>query len=237
MTSGGPWVTRPRGFPRSGPRQLDRRAWLGLGAAGLLGWGVSAWLRRQGAPPQRLGDTPVFRQVVDDPGSPRIGPASADVTVVVFTDYQCPVCRRTDAALGRLMAQDPQVAVIYKDWPILGEASRAAAQVALAAARQGRYAEVHGALMASRGALSADRIRDAGASAGVDWSRLQADRARDAAQIEAQLDRHALQAFALGLEGTPAYLVGPRLVRGGLDDGALRRLVKGARADRPRRRG
>lgn len=235
MSAAEPRVTRPGGFPGSGPRQLDRRAWIGLGAAGLLGWSVSAWLRRQGAPPQRLGDTPVFRQVVDDPGSPRIGPATASVTVVIFTDYQCPVCRRTDAALDRLMAQDPQVAVIYKDWPILGEPSRAAAQVALAAARQGRYAEVHAALMASRGALSADRIRGAAVSAGVDWSRLEADRVRDAAQIEAQLGRHALQAFALGLEGTPAYLVGRQLVRSGLDDGALRRLVKIARIDRSRR--
>lgn len=237
MSSGDPRVTRPGGLPRSGPRQLDRRAWVSLGAAGLLGWGVSAWLRRQGAPPQRLGETPVFRQVVDDPGSPRIGSASADVAVVVFTDYQCPICRRTDAALGRLLAQDPRAAVIYKDWPILGEASRAAAEVALAAARQGRYAEVHAALMASRGALSADKIRGAAVSAGVDWSRLEADRRREAAQIEGQLGRHALQAFALGLEGTPAYLVGRQLVRGGLDDGALRRLVKAARADRPRRGG
>lgn len=233
MSSGDRRVTRPGGLPRSGPRQLDRRAWLGLGAAGLLGWGVSAWLRRQGAPPQRLGDTPVFRQVVDDPGAPWIGSASADVTVVVFTDYQCPICRRTDAALGRLLAQDPRVAVIYKDWPILGEISRAAAQVALGAALQGLYAEVHFALMATPGALSVERIHDAAVSAGVDWSRLEVDRDRYAAQIEAQLGRHALQAFALGLEGTPAYLVGPRLVRGGLDDGALRRLVKAARADAP----
>jgi protein-disulfide isomerase len=213
-------------------RQLDRRAWLGLGSAAVVGWGVSAWLRQRGAPPQPLDETPVFRQVLDDPGSPRIGPAGADVTVVLFTDYQCPICRRTDAALARLLAQDPQVAVIYKDWPILGEASRAAAQVALAAARQGLYTRAHAALMASRGALSADRIRSAAMSAGVDWARLVGDRTRDAAQIEAQLGRHALQAFSLGLEGTPAYLVGPRLIRGGLDDGALRRLVRAARADR-----
>lgn len=233
MSSGEPRVTRPGGFPRSGPQKLDRRAWLGLGAAGLLGWSVAAWLQRQGARPQRLGDTPVFRQVVDDPGSPRIGPTSADVTVVVFTDYQCPICRRTDAALDRLLAQDPRAAVIYKDWPILGETSRAAARVSLAAARQGRYAKVHAALMASRGALSADTIRGAVVSAGVDWSRLEADRRREAAQIEVQLGRNALQAFALGLEGTPAYLVGRQLVRGGLDDGALHRLVKAARADAP----
>lgn len=213
-------------------RQLDRRVWLGLGSAALLGWGVSAWLRQRGAPPQQLDETPVFRQVLNDLGSPRIGPAAADVTVVVFTDYQCPICRRTDAALGRLVAEDPQVAIIYKDWPILGEASRAAAQVALASARQGLYARVHAALMASRGALSADRIRGAATSAGVDWARLVADRKREAAQIETQLGRHALQALSLGLEGTPAYLVGPRLIRGGLEDHALRRLVKIARADR-----
>lgn len=221
--------------PMEPSRQLDRRAWLGLGSAALLGWGVSAWLRRRGPPPQRLDETPVLRQVLDDPGSPRIGPSAADVTVAVFTDYQCPICRRTDAALARLVAQDPQAAVIYKDWPILGEASRVAAQVALAAARQALYAQVHAALMASRGALSADRIRDVAVSAGVDWARLEADRSRHAAQIEAQLRRHALQAFSLGLEGTPAYLVGRRLIRGGLGDAALRRLVKIARADRSRR--
>lgn len=228
MSSDEPPVTR-RG--RGVPQPLDRRAWLGLGSAALVGWGVSAWLRGLGAPPERLSETPVFRQVVDDRGSPRIGRTTADVVVVIFTDYQCPICRRTDAALGRLLAQDPQLAVIYKDWPILGEISRAAAQVALAAARQGLYAEVHGALMGTPGALSVERIHDAAVSAGADWSRLEADRGRDAAQIEAQLGRHALQAFALGLEGTPAYLVGQRLVRGGLADGALRRLVKTARAE------
>lgn len=231
MSSDEPPVTR-RG--RGVAQPLDRRAWLGLGSAALLGWGVSAWLRGLGSPPEELRETPVFRKVVDDRGSPRIGPTTADVVVVIFTDYQCPICRRTDAALSRLLAQDPQIAVIFKDWPILGEISRAAAQVALAAARQGLYAEVHFALMATPGALSIERIHDAAVSAGVDWSRLEEDRGRDAAQIEAQLGRHALQAFALGLEGTPAYLVGRLLVRRGLDDGALRRLVKTARVDRTR---
>lgn len=229
MRSDEPPVAR-RG--RGAPRPFDRREWLGLSSAALVGWGVSAWLRGLGSPPERLNESPVFRQILDDWGSPRIGPTTADVVIVLFTDYQCPICRRTDAALGRLLAQDPRLAVIYKDWPILGEISRAAAQVALAAARQGLYAEVHGALMATPGALSVARIHDAAVSAGVDWPRLDVDRGRDAAQIEAQLGRHALQAFALGLDGTPAYLVGRRLVRGGLVDSALRRLVKTARADR-----
>nr|WP_293382074.1 helix-turn-helix domain-containing protein [Phenylobacterium sp. SCN 70-31] len=81
-------------------RQLDRRAWLGLGSAALVGWGASARLRGRGRPPQRLDETPVLRQVLDDPGSPRIGPAAADVTVVVFTGYQCPICRR-NRVVGR----------------------------------------------------------------------------------------------------------------------------------------
>ena len=208
---------------------MGLRAWLGLGVTVLLGVTVSVALQRLPSPRIRLDATPVFQTVLEDRGSPRIGAAAPQVTIVVFTDYQCPVCRRTDGALARLAAQDPGVAVIYKDWPIFGQASREAAKVALAAQHQGRYAAVHQAFMSTRGALTDERIRSAAISAGVDWPRLVRDRTEHAASIEAQLGRHSLQAFSLGLEGTPGYLVGPYLVRSGLDDRALARTVKAAR--------
>ena len=199
-------------------------------AAGLAGY---LWFQGLGPPGRTLARTPVVAQVLSDPGSPAVGAAAPDVTVVVFTDYQCAICKRTDPALERLLAADPKVRVIWKDWPIRGPASDFAARTALAAHRQGRYAEVHGALMAARGELTPARITDIAAQAGADPERLAANLQADARAIDVQLGRHRAQAFALGLEGTPAYLVGPHLIQGGLDDRALGAAVRKARRSGP----
>lgn len=203
-------------------------------AAGLVAY---AWL--QWSPPagQRLQLTPVVADVLNDPGSPAAGPAAAQVTVVIFTDYQCAVCKRTDPALTRLLAANSDVRVIWKDWPIRGPHSDLAARTALAAHRQGRYREVHDALMAARGPLTAPRIADIAAQAGADPIRLAADLRSDARAIDAQLGRHRRQAFSLGLQGTPAYLVGPELIQGGLDDRDLAGAVRRARRTGPPRPG
>lgn len=199
-------------------------------AAGLMAY---VWL--QGRPPadQALTLTPVVAAVLNDPGSPVSGPATAGVTIVVFTDYQCAVCKRTDPALTRLLAADPDVRVVWKDWPIRGPASDLAARTALAAHRQGRYAPVHDALMAARGQLTPQRIADIARDAGADPVRLAADLQADARAIDAQLGRHRLQAFSLGLQGTPAYLVGPYLIQGALEDRPLAAAVRRARRAGP----
>ena len=213
--------------------KMDRRGWAGLGLAVAAGYAASQWLQHQPDTSLRLDATPDVQAVLADRGSPAVGAASPDVTIVVFTDYQCPICRRSDAALERLVARDRGVRVIYKDWPILGEASREAARAALAAVPQGRYAAVHRSLMALRSPLDATQVRRAAERAGADWARLEADRLAQATAIDRQLSRHGFQAFSLGLEGTPAYLVGPYLVRRGLDDRALSKLVASARRAGP----
>ena len=212
-----------------------RRTWLSLALAIVLGLAASALIRSWPQAGRKVTLTPVVQAVLTDPGSPRAGPAGADVTIVVFTDYQCPICKATDPALARRLAADPKVAVIYKDWPIRGPMSELAARTALAAQRQGRYRPVHDALMAARGALTPDRIAAIAAEAGADPARLASDLARDARPIDAQLARHRLQAFSLGLAGTPAYLVGPYLIEGGLDDRRLTHAVKRARRAGPPR--
>ncbi|WP_293679565.1 DsbA family protein [uncultured Phenylobacterium sp.] len=173
--------------------------------------------------------------MLTDPGSPREGSPGADVTIVVFTDYQCAICKATDPALSRRLGADPNLAVIYKDWPIRGPLSDLAARTALAADRQGRYRPVHDALMAARGALTPARIAAIAAAAGADPARLVDDQRIHARAIDAQLGRHRLQAFSLGLKGTPAYLVGPYLVEGGLDDRRLAHAVRRARDTGPPR--
>lgn len=196
---------------------------------------MSAWLRLQPPPWQEVTLTPVVARVVNDPYAPRIGADHPEVTIVVFTDYQCGICKRTDPALEQLMDADPGVQVIYKDWPILGSASTEAAQVALAAAAQSKYLEVHRALMAYRGNLDAAEAYRVAVAAGADGPRLIADIRTRAKQIEYQLAGHASQAWSLGLRGTPGYLVGPYLIQGGLNDGDLARAVAAARKAGPPR--
>jgi len=195
-------------------------------AAGLAGY---AWLQWSPPPGRRLEASPAVTKVLSDRGSPAAGAATPDVTVVVFTDYQCPVCKTTDPALTRLLAVDPNVRVVWKDWPIRGPMSDLAARTAMAAHRQGLYAPVHDALMAARGQLTPARIEDIAVQAGADRAQLTADLRDHAREIDAQLSGHKLQAFSLGLQGTPTYLVGPYLIQGGLDDRALSGAVARAR--------
>ena len=213
----------------------DRRTWLGLAVALGLGLGASALLRAQPPPGRRLELTPVVRAVLTDPGSPSVGPAGADVTVMVFTDYQCPICRAHEPALQAALARDHGLRVVYKDWPIFGEASQQAARLALAADRQGKYRALHDALMHTSRRLDPEGLRATAAEAGIDWTRLQADLAAHTAEFDAQLARHAGEAWSLGIEGTPAYLVGLRLYKGGLGDIALRHAIATARQENLRR--
>jgi protein-disulfide isomerase len=212
-----------------------RRPWLGAGVALAVGVVAAALLQLAPRPAERLARTPVVAAALDDPGSPRAGPPTAAVTVVVFTDYQCPICKATDGALAQRLAADPDVRVIWKDWPIRGPASELAARTALAAAWQGRYPAIHAALMAARGPLTPERIDAIAATAGADPIRLAADRTAHAREIDAQLARHRLQAFGLGFTGTPGYLVGAYRYAGGLDDRRLAQAIARARRAGPPR--
>ena len=185
---------------------------------------ITRWMEPEPA------DRTLIAAILDDAKAPVIGPADADIVIVIFTDYRCPVCRRTEAAIAALMASDPKVRLMVKDWAILGDASVRGAEAALAARYQGRYAALHEAMMQSSGPLDDAALAAIARDAGLDTVRLFADRKAHADAIAAQRDRIAREAFALKLAGTPGVIVGPFLVPGGLDVGRLRKLVAEARA-------
>lgn len=219
--------------PRRGPGAwiTERHPRLSLAVAVAVGLAASQLLRAGGDPERQVVTSPsVVAAMLGDPGTPRFGPERGSPKVVVFTDYQCPICRRTDPALERLAKADPQVRLVFKDWPILGPGSTLGARVALAAHRQGKYLAMHRALMTTRRPLTEANMPVIAREAGVDWDRLAADLSRDGDAIDATLARQSRQARSLGLEGTPVYLVGPFLIRGGLDDRALARAVAEARS-------
>ena len=181
---------------------------------------------------QSLRGTQVVRSILADTGTPRAGALNADVTIVEFSDYQCAPCKVGERAFESVIARDGRIRVIYKDWPILGSESRAAARIALAAARQGKYLAAHQAFLQADVPLTDRNLRLLALKAGVDWPMLQVDLARDANSIDRQLSRHAFQAWSVGLQGPPGYLIGPYLMDGQLSESDLRGAIAAARHDR-----
>jgi len=132
------------------------------------------------------------------------------LTIVVFSDYNCPFCKKSGADLQRVVKEDGNIRLVYKEWPILTESSVYGSQLALAAQYQGKYELVHKALMAIPGGkVPKKTMLDAVKASGVDMQRLQADTNSKNDKINAQLRRVMAQADSLGLEGTPTHLIGP----------------------------
>ncbi|MDW6024739.1 DsbA family protein [Mesorhizobium sp. BAC0120] len=148
--------------------------------------------------------------ILHDPEAPETGNPKGDVTIVVFTDYNCPFCKKSTPDLDRIVRDDGRVRLVYKDWPILTEASVYGAQLALAAKYQGKYDLVHHTLMAIPGRqIPKQKMLEAVKRAGIDTARLQADLQANDDKIMALLRRNMAQAESLGLQGTPTYLIGP----------------------------
>ena len=162
------------------------------------------------------------------PMSPVSGNPNGDVTLVEFFDYQCGYCKRSLQPLKDLLESDGQLRIVWKEFPILGPVSRFAARAGMAAARQGRYLEYHVAVMGSRGKLTEDRVMAMAADAGLDVRRLRRDM-RDPA-IENYLDETIRLARTLGINGTPAFVIGDTLVPGAVGGDRLKELIARARS-------
>lgn len=156
------------------------------------------------------------------------GNPQGDVTVVEFFDYRCSYCRQSMATLRALLKADPQVRLVYKEFPILGPQSLTAARVAVAARKDPRYEALHGALMTAPSPLDEEQALRIAATLGMD--RIALAEAMKAAEVEDILKANHTLARSLGINGTPAFVIGETLVPGvaSLDD--LRRLVGDARA-------
>ncbi len=211
-----------------------------LGLATLLAGGTAmrtvgsdhAFLQSSGADKALEDDSARIRsQIQSDPVAPTIAPQSHDVTLVVFADYQCPFCRKLHSALETLMAQDPKVKIVFRDWPVFGAGSEEAARPAIASTWQGKHAAFNDALMTMPGRVNSESIRIAADKAGVDWLQLESDLTAHKDEIEGALRRNAEYAAMLGLQGTPGMLVGPYVIPGAIDIAGLREAVSLARTD------
>ncbi len=167
------------------------------------------------------------RELLRDPDSPIAGNPDGDVTVVEFNDYQCPYCKRAHMAVKSTLAADGKVRLVLKDLPILGEPSRIAALAALAARAQGKHLALHNALMEYGGKIDRDKIMEIARSTGLDMDRLQKD--MDDPKLKQIIERNMALASALGVRGTPAFVVGNQFVPGAVDADSLKQLIADAR--------
>lgn len=155
-----------------------------------------------------------------------LGAAHADVTLVEYFDYNCPGCRHLDPELRKLLANDPKVRLIRKDWPVFGDASTYAAYCSYAAARQGKYTVAHDALIGSKQDLdSRDDVRQVMRAAGFDMQKIDADIAQHEKEYSATLARNVREATALGVRGTPGLIVGNQRLEGDAEYADLQRWV------------
>ena len=164
-----------------------------------------------------------------DARSPVAGPAKDGdgvVTVVEFFDYRCGYCKKVNATVQKLVADDPSIRVVFKEFPILGPESTVAATAALAAHQQGAYLKFHRALMGSSD-LSLEGILRVAAESGLDTERLKKDMAKP--ELQTALARNRELGEALAIQATPSFVIGDQVVPGAIDEAGFRGMIAKAK--------
>lgn len=169
--------------------------------------------------------------ILNDPETPTGGNPNGDLTIVDFFDYNCPYCKAAAKNLEKVVKTDGNIRLVYKDWPILHPTSIVGARLALAAKYQGKYLPVHHALMNIPGyGIAQERMIEATRNAGVDAAQLDSDITAHADDIARLIKRNLNIAEAIGLQGTPGFLVGAFKINQALNEQGFVRAVAEARA-------
>jgi protein-disulfide isomerase len=148
--------------------------------------------------------------------SPIVGNSKGDVTVIEFFDYNCGYCKRAFEPLSKLVESDKQVKLIMKELPILSKGSEETAIVALAAKQQGKYWEFHRAMIAAPGQAGEASALRVAEKLNLDMARLKKDMASPA--VKKEIDDTRALAQKLGIQGTPHFFVGDRIIPGAPDN-------------------
>jgi len=188
---------------------------------------------------QQLAETEKARSAIKNHSdalfnSPRqvvLGNPQGDVTFVEFFDYNCGYCKRALTDMVEIMGKDPKLKVVLKEFPVLGPGSVEAAQVAVAVRMQDKtgkkYLEFHQKLLGGRGQVDKAKALATAKEIGLDMARLDKDLKSD--EIGKTLEESMKLAEALGLNGTPSYVIGNDVVIGAVGQAALSQKIQAAR--------
>jgi protein-disulfide isomerase len=158
-------------------------------------------------------------------GSSWEGARDGDVTLVEFYDYACGYCKASVPVIDQLIKEDPQLRVVYREYPILGEASLTAARMSLGASKAGKFLAFHDALFAA-GRPDPQGLTRAAQAAGVPAAVPQSP------EFDTELRRNYSLANELGATGTPLFVVGDQVFNGAVGYDALKKAIADARAQR-----
>ena len=159
-----------------------------------------------------------------------VGNPNGNVTMVEFFDYNCGYCKRSVADVLRFTEEDKNLRIVMKEFPILSEGSIIASRAAIASKKQGKYWEFHLALMAASGSIDNEaKVMSIATETGLDVAKLKADMTADAEAIEKSINDNRALAEALGINGTPAFVIDDNLVPGAMPYEQLATSVKTVR--------
>jgi protein-disulfide isomerase len=188
---------------------------------------------------QQAADTEKHRTAVKEnsatlfssPHQVVIGNPSGNVTMVEFFDYNCGFCKRAMSDMLDLIKNDGNLRFVLKEFPVLGEGSVEAAHVAVAARMQDKsgkkYLDFHQKLLGGRGPADKARALAAAKDAGFDMARIEKD--MQSPEVKATIDENMKLAEALGVNGTPSYVVGNEVVVGAIGLDALKKKIEAER--------
>lgn len=166
------------------------------------------------------------KELKEDELSPFVGDKNAKVTVIEFYDYHCGYCKKVAPTFKKLVESYPDIKVIFKEFPILSPDSHSAARAALAVSKlnPSKYFTFHQMLMETQGAYSDDVLKKLAGKVDVNGEKLLAEMQKD--WVTKQLQDVATLAGNLGIQGTPAIIVGNELIPGAIEYDALEAKVK-----------
>ena len=166
--------------------------------------------------------------LLNDPLTPIIGGADADVAVIEFFDYTCPFCKAVEPRLEKLLQDDKRVKLVAKEFPILTPESLVASKAALASVKQGKYEQFHQAMMMFKGQLRNETIFDIAKDVGLDLDRLRND--MQAPEIADEIIANFNLARTLRISDTPNFIVAGHLVTTPSAEIDFPKLIAAARA-------
>ncbi|MFG1375412.1 DsbA family protein [Xanthobacter autotrophicus] len=175
----------------------------------------------------------VRQLLVNSPRGIVAGNPKGDVTLVEFFDYNCGYCKKALSDLQDLIKQDPNLRVVLKEFPVLGQGSVEAAQVAVAVrmVAPDKYMAFHQALLNGRGQADRAKALAAAKEVGIDTALIQ--KQATSPELNATLDESMKMAEALALNGTPSYVIGDQVVIGAVGFDKLKAAIAEARKHPP----
>lgn len=152
------------------------------------------------------------KDLLSDPASPVIGNPNGNVTIVEFTDYQCPYCKAAEPRLQALLKEDPNVRLVVKEFPILTKESVTASRAALAAVKQGKYTAFHQAMMEHKGQITVENVFEYAKKVGLNVDQLKKD--MNAPEIADQIIENLKLARAMKISVVPGLVVDTKVLSG-----------------------